>query len=167
MYLHADNCTAQNKNNATVQYLLWRVMTEKNDSIELSFTLVGHTKYSPDRFFGLIKKVYRHSSVSSLSELVGVVERSTIQQQNIAQLIDPTTGDKVKFRRWSAHLSRFSAQYPTFYLITTFASNPTALEQFLFESTLIVNKYLLMYPNLRLISRFFLLPCQASLKFLD
>ena len=158
MYLHADNCTAQNKNNATVQYLLWRVMTEKNDSIELSFTLVGHTKFSPDRFFGLIKKVYRHSSVSSLSELVGVVERSTIQQQNIAQLIDPTTGDKVKFRRWSAHLSRFSAQYPT---------NPTALEQFLFESTLIVNKYLLMYPNLRLISRFFLLPCQASLKFLD
>ena len=73
-------------------------MTGKNDSIEVSFMLVGHTKFSPDSFFGLIKKVYRHSSVSSLSELVGVIERSTTQQKNIAQLIDPTTGGKVEFR---------------------------------------------------------------------
>ena len=52
-------------------------MTGKNDSIELSFMLVGHTKFSPERFLGLIKKVYQHSSVSTLSQLVGVVERST------------------------------------------------------------------------------------------
>ena len=25
--LHADNCSGQNKNNAMMQYLLWRVMT--------------------------------------------------------------------------------------------------------------------------------------------
>ena len=30
IYLHADNCTAQNKNNATIQYMMWRVMTDKN-----------------------------------------------------------------------------------------------------------------------------------------
>ena len=27
VYLHADNCTGQNKNNTMVQYLMWRVMT--------------------------------------------------------------------------------------------------------------------------------------------
>lgn len=48
VYLHADNCVAQNKNNATIQYLLWRVLTGKRESIELSFMLVGNTKFSPD-----------------------------------------------------------------------------------------------------------------------
>ena len=70
-------------------------MTGKNDSIELSFMLVRHTKFLPDRFFGLIKKVYRHSSVSTLSQLVGVVERLTTRQKTITQVI---AGNKVEFR---------------------------------------------------------------------
>ena len=51
---HADNCTGQN--NVNVQYLIWRVMTGENTTAELSFMLVGHTKFAPDRLFGLIKK---------------------------------------------------------------------------------------------------------------
>ena len=31
VHLHADNFTAQNKNNATIQYLMWRVMTQRHD----------------------------------------------------------------------------------------------------------------------------------------
>ena len=49
--LHADNCVGQNKNNALIHYLLWRTMTGRHRSAELSFMLVGHTKLSPDRFF--------------------------------------------------------------------------------------------------------------------
>ena len=30
VYLHADNCVGQNKNNATIQYLMWRVITGHN-----------------------------------------------------------------------------------------------------------------------------------------
>jgi hypothetical protein len=30
----------------------WRVLTGRQESIELSFMLVGHTKFSPDRHFG-------------------------------------------------------------------------------------------------------------------
>lgn len=41
LHLHADNCTGQNKNNAMVQYLLWRVITGKHQSITLSFMLAG------------------------------------------------------------------------------------------------------------------------------
>lgn len=45
--LTADNCVGQNKNNAVIQYLLYRVITGKHKSITLSFMLVGHTKFSP------------------------------------------------------------------------------------------------------------------------
>ena len=54
--LHEDNCVAQNKNNILMQYLTWRTMTGKNESVQISFMVVGHTKFAPDRFFGLIKK---------------------------------------------------------------------------------------------------------------
>ena len=66
VYLHADNCVGQNKNNASVQYLVWRVLNGYKESIELSFMPVGHTKFSPDCYFGLFKKAFRHSSASTL-----------------------------------------------------------------------------------------------------
>ena len=57
--LHADNCVGQNKNNMVVQYLVWRVIAGLNETVEHSFMLVGHTKFAPDRFFGLLKRLYR------------------------------------------------------------------------------------------------------------
>ena len=41
--LHADNCVGQNKNNANIHYLMWRVMTGKHKEAHLSFMLIGHT----------------------------------------------------------------------------------------------------------------------------
>ena len=49
--LHADNCIGQNKNNVVMQYLMWRIMTSRNKTIEFSFMVRGHTKFAPDRFF--------------------------------------------------------------------------------------------------------------------
>ena len=49
VYLYADNCVGQNKNNATIQYLAWRVLSGKHKSITLTFMLSGHTKFAPDR----------------------------------------------------------------------------------------------------------------------
>ena len=46
VYLHADNCTGQNKNNCMIQYLMWRVLTNRHTNITLSFLPVGHTKFS-------------------------------------------------------------------------------------------------------------------------
>ena len=62
-YLTADNCVAQNKNNALLHYLLYRILVGLHDRITLSFMLVGHTKFAPDGYFGLIKYRYRRSSV--------------------------------------------------------------------------------------------------------
>ena len=46
----------QNKNNAMVGYLLWRVLAGLHNTITLSFMISGHTKFSPDWCFGLLKK---------------------------------------------------------------------------------------------------------------
>ena len=56
VHLHADNCGGQNKNNIMVGYLLWRVLTGLHQNITLSFMIAGHTKFSPDWCFGLLKK---------------------------------------------------------------------------------------------------------------
>ena len=55
VFLHVDNCTGQNKNNAMLQYLAWRVMTGRHTQITLSFLVVGHTIFAPDCCFGLFK----------------------------------------------------------------------------------------------------------------
>ena len=56
VHLHADNCGGQNKNNIMVGYLLWCVLTGLHENIILSFMVAGHTKFSPDWCFGLLKK---------------------------------------------------------------------------------------------------------------
>ena len=56
VHFHADNCGGQNKNSAMVGYLLWRVLTGLHENITLSFMITGHTKFSPDWCFGLMKK---------------------------------------------------------------------------------------------------------------
>jgi len=33
VFLHADNCTGQNKNNSMVQYLVWRALTNRHSII--------------------------------------------------------------------------------------------------------------------------------------
>ena len=55
VFLYADNCCGQNENNCRLWYLAWHVMTGRNTQITLSFLVVGHTKFSPDWCFGLLK----------------------------------------------------------------------------------------------------------------
>ena len=60
-HLHTDNCSGQNKNRYIMQYLEWYVLSGLNISITLSFLIVGHTKFSPDWCFGLLKQAYRQT----------------------------------------------------------------------------------------------------------
>ena len=92
LLLNADNCSGQNKNNLTLQYLSWRVSSELHTSVALSFLLVGHTKFAPDWCFRLVKRKYRHTHVSSLQEIANVVTASTQKGVNIAQLIGDESG---------------------------------------------------------------------------
>ena len=48
-------------------------------SVTLSFMLVGHTKFSPDWCFGLFKRRYKRTFVSSLQDIATVVSDGTVE----------------------------------------------------------------------------------------
>ena len=102
--LHADNCVGQNKNNAMIEYLAWRIITGLSATCELSFMIPGHTKFSPDRFFGMIKRKYRRTKVDSLSQLAEVVNSSTIERKNIAYVIGHDTTKPFAYFNWTKFL---------------------------------------------------------------
>ena len=102
--LHADNCSGQNKNNTMVQYLMWRVLTGLHHTINLHFMITGHTKFSPDTCFGLVKRKFRKADVSSLDDLARVVEESAAC--NICQLVGTQDGSTIMpSRDWAGFFS--------------------------------------------------------------
>ena len=93
VHLHADNCVGQNKNNTMLQYLLWRTIVGLHTKITLSFLVVGHTKFSPDWCFGLLKQRFRRTNVNCLDDIAGVVDSSA--SVNIPQLVGSQEGEVV------------------------------------------------------------------------
>jgi len=67
-----------------IAYLAWRVLTGLHDSITYCFMVAGHTKFSLDGFFGLIKLLLRKSEADNLDNLVKIVQNSTPGGYNIA-----------------------------------------------------------------------------------
>ena len=45
-------------------------------AISLSFLVVGHTKFTPDSYFGLVKQRYQKTHIECLSDIVDVVNKS-------------------------------------------------------------------------------------------
>ncbi|XP_041373710.1 LOW QUALITY PROTEIN: uncharacterized protein LOC121386766 [Gigantopelta aegis] len=93
VHLHADNCAGQNKNSVMMWYLLWRVLTGRHRSVKISFLLTGHTKFSCDWCFGLVKRLFRKTEVNCLAEISEVVNASS--NVNIAQLCGHESGEVI------------------------------------------------------------------------
>ena len=92
VHIFADNCVSQNKNNTMMHYLDWRVRTNQNKKITMNFLLVGHTRFSPDRIFGLIKLKYTKATIDTFAELVQcVVDASPGGHSCAVPMYDPTT----------------------------------------------------------------------------
>lgn len=68
-------------------------MVGLNDNITLSFFIVGHTKFSPDWCFRLLKQAYHCTKIGCLDDIVRVVEGSA--EVNHAQLIGRQDGTVV------------------------------------------------------------------------
>lgn len=85
-----------------IHYLSWRVDSGRNKSITLNFLLTGHTKFSPDRSFGLIKLEYARSNVDCFEDFKTVVMRSSHRKFNVA-----VDGGEVEWRQWDAHFGDF------------------------------------------------------------
>ncbi len=107
VHLTADNCAGQNKNNALLQYLVYRVLTGLHDKTTLSFLIAGHTKFSPDGYFGLVKRHYRRSQVYTYEHLADIVEGSSKNGHNICVRTSGENMHPVVYRDWTSWLSRY------------------------------------------------------------
>ena len=137
VYLHADNCTGQNKNNAVIDYLMWRVMTGRHTNITYSFLVVGHTKFSPDWCFGLFKRLFKRTKVDCMQDIAAVVEQSAVC--NIPQFVHTEDTEIVQTRDWPSfllphfkkipnikkyHYFHFSSSTPGIMLVREHADTP-------------------------------------------
>ena len=116
-HLHADNCCGQNKNNFFLWYFAWRTIAQLNHAINYSFLITGHTKSAPDRSFGVIKKAYKVSFISSIYELAGMIEASSSAGLNKVQLVG--THDSrviVPVYDWASFLGHYFKKYQHFRL---------------------------------------------------
>lgn len=115
-FLTADNCVGQNKNNAVLHYLMYRVLAGLHYNIELSFMIVGHTKFSPDGYFGLIRKRYRRSNIYTYEDLVQTVLNSSEKGHNACQPIrnhgTSVNSHQLIYRDWSSWLLKFFRKLP-------------------------------------------------------
>jgi len=115
VHLHADNCAGQNKNSVFLSYLTYRILLKLHGSITYSFLEAGHTKFGPDRSFGLIKKVYKVTHVSSLYEFARLVETSSNSGLNKAQLVGTHDGRIiVPVHDWMSFLGQYFRKFPNF-----------------------------------------------------
>ena len=89
-----------------------------NEHIELLFMFSGHTKFFPDPFFSLLRKAFHHFSVSTISEVAAVVDRSTTTCKTSTSFIRSADGATlVNFYQWSTHLNPYFKPIPN---ITTY-----------------------------------------------
>jgi hypothetical protein len=109
----ADNCVGQNKNNALLKYFQWRVATQKNKVIEYNFMLAGHTKFGPDRNFGIVKFKYARTVVDCLEDLIACVEQSSRNGFNKAvATVDPVTKERVvTWSYWTEFLKGYFTDF--------------------------------------------------------
>ena len=83
---------------------MWRVLTGLNRTIQISFLPAGHTKFAPDRCFGLLKQNFRRTDVDLLLDFANVVNQ--LASVNKAQLVGETNGNViVPTYDWTSHFA--------------------------------------------------------------
>ena len=123
VWLHADNCVGQNKNNILMWYLAWRVMNGLHNEITISFMLPGHTKFSPDSAFGLYKLCYRKNKVDSLYEAIDCCKKAVDKSEIIPHIYGKHLGleeTMIDFRDWSSLFKKHFKEIPNITEISTF-----------------------------------------------
>ena len=97
-------------------------MTKRNQSVQVSFMLVGHTKFVPDRFFGLFKRQFCRATVDSMYDIVHVMKESSIAGKNIPNpIVDQTGRRNCTWYDWSSFLGEYFCTIPdiTKYITTS------------------------------------------------
>lgn len=100
--LFCDNCVGQNKNNVMLSYLQWRLVRGLNTTILLNFLLTGHTKFAPDRFFGIFKAKYAVTNIDTYEDLLQCVVQSSPGGHNTA-----VSSKNVVWYEWDSYFKPF------------------------------------------------------------
>ena len=95
----ADSCGGQNRNQFVMDYLYLRVVHRLSERIYINFMVPGHTHFSPDAGFGLVRRSIPQEMIYSIPEMVRAIERSTPEShRNVAVEIKPEDGVFYDFR---------------------------------------------------------------------
>ena len=99
MYVIADNCTGQNKNQTVIHFLLWLMESGYFKKVCLSFLVRGHTKNACDRSFNLMKKRFHKQDIYTYDQLLEV-----LGQHKQVTMVDVQSDD---FEAWGDYLDKF------------------------------------------------------------
>ncbi len=113
VFLTADNCVGQNKNNTVLHYLIYRTLIGLHTKINLSFMAVGHTKFAPDGYFGILKYRYRRSCIYTYDQLASAIEQSSEKGHNLCQRYRDENGTECfEYRDWTKWLLKYFKKLP-------------------------------------------------------
>ena len=104
LQLHCDNCSEQNKNSCLMWYMLWRVLTGRSKSVHVSFLIAGHTKFSPDRCFGVFKTKFNVNKVNTLDDIADCMSGPN-QSHKIG--LDHAAPENMLYYQWTDFLSKY------------------------------------------------------------
>ena len=75
--------------------------------------LVGHTKFSPDAYFGLLKKKYRRSRTYTYRQLIDIINTSTVKECNVCHPYRDDDGSaSFRYRAWTKWLEKYFRKLP-------------------------------------------------------
>lgn len=122
LHFAADNCSGQNKNQYIIKFFCMAVDLDWADEIIFSFMVPGHTKFSPDRWFGLLGKHIIHLDAWNIEQLVKNISAAFKHQQRIVNMKEeqfvnfkPFLNEHYKkptFGTSKQYHFRFSKQFP-------------------------------------------------------
>lgn len=92
-FLHADNCTGENKNSCMIQYLAWHTMTYRHTKLTLTFLVVGYTDFAPDWCLSLFKRLHQRTRFGTLKDIAQVANTSA--QCKFAMLASREDGSSI------------------------------------------------------------------------
>jgi hypothetical protein len=109
LFLHADNCRAQNKNNIMLWFLMFCVLAGFYEEVTYSFLIVGHTKFTVDWAFGILKSAFRRYVVSTIQQLIAVISGSTpVSKVNDAVAVGNEAGEVfIPTYDWKAYFTQY------------------------------------------------------------
>ena len=110
--LQCDNCSGQNKNWIVTSFLGWLTWPGQCPNVSLHFMVEAHSKFSPDRSFGLVSLSFlRSQAVECIQDMISVVSRASKTLTPIL-VNDSQGGRSVNWFRLEAFLAEYFRPIP-------------------------------------------------------